>query len=62
MSKDNRLVIQLYWGGKIVYAGGLVFYDPPMPKNVLFLTEVVEYDELLDRVYNVMGLDRIGKG
>nr|XP_027087692.1 uncharacterized protein LOC113709138 [Coffea arabica] len=29
-----------------------------MPKKVLFLTEMVGYDELLDRVYNIMGLDR----
>ena len=58
MSSDNCMVLQLYWGGKIIYKKGSISYDPPIPKNVLFLTEVVGYDELVDRIYTSMGLDR----
>ena len=58
MSSDNCLVIQLYWGGKIIYKKGSISYDPPIPKDALFLTEVVGYDELVDRIYTSMGLDR----
>ncbi|CDP03974.1 unnamed protein product [Coffea canephora] len=58
MSSDNSLVIQLYWGGKIIYAGGSMFYDPPMPKKVMFLRERVGFNELIDKVYSIMGLDQ----
>ncbi|XP_027071815.1 uncharacterized protein [Coffea arabica] len=58
MSSNNSLVIHLYWGGKIVYVGGSMLYDPPMPKKVMFLRERVGFDELVDRAYNIMNLDR----
>ena len=32
-------------------------YDPPIPKKVMFITEKICYDELVDKVYNIMDLD-----
>ena len=58
MSSDNCLVIQVYWGGKIINEGGSISYDPSIPKQVLFLTEMVGYDDLVDKIYNLLGLDR----
>lgn len=58
MSDDQTLVIHLYWGGKIVYAGGSMLYDPPMPNKLMFLRERVGYAELMDKIYNIMNLDR----
>ena len=51
-------MMQFYWGGKIVYAGGSISYDPPLPKKVMFLTERVNFDGLVDIVYNMMELNR----
>ncbi|XP_027070891.1 uncharacterized protein [Coffea arabica] len=58
MSSNNSLVIHLYWGGKIVYVGGSMSYDPPVPKKVMFLRERAGFDELVDRAYNITNLDR----
>ena len=58
MSSGNCLMMQFYWGGKIVYAGGSISYDPPLPKKVMFLTERVNFDGLVDIVYNMMELNR----
>lgn len=58
MSNDSALIIQLYWGDKIIYDGGSISYDPPMAQNIIFMEERLNYDQLLDTIYNMMDLDR----
>lgn len=38
--------------------GGSMSYDPPMCKKVLFLKERIGFEELIERIYSIMTLDR----
>ena len=57
MLGDNFLVIQLYWRGKFVYDKGSISYNPPICKSILFLKQRECFDQLVDRIYNIMDLD-----
>ena len=58
MFTNLALVIQFYWKGKIVEIRGSFAYDIPRCKKVILVRGQIVYDELVDRVYTYMGLDR----
>ncbi|XP_027107591.1 uncharacterized protein [Coffea arabica] len=58
MSLQRPIVVLLYWGGKIILSGESIAYDPPICQKVLILKERIGYDELVNRIYNAMKLDR----
>ena len=57
MSTDLALVIQFYWGGKIVEIEGTFSYDPPRCKKAILVKNSIGHFELVDKVYTYMGLD-----
>lgn len=58
MSGERSLRVSLYWGGKIYYQDGSVCYFPPASNRTFILRNKIGYEELVDKIYQYMGVDR----
>ena len=58
MSIERPLRVSLYWGGKIHYEDGSICYLPRTSNRTFSLRHRIGYDELVDRIYQYMWVDR----
>ncbi|CDP20900.1 unnamed protein product, partial [Coffea canephora] len=58
MSIERPLRVSVYWGGRIHYEDGSICYLPRACNRTFSLRSRIGYDELVDRIYQYMGVDR----
>ncbi|XP_027125024.1 uncharacterized protein [Coffea arabica] len=58
MSIERPLRVSLYWGGKIHYEDESIYYLPRTSNRTFSLRHRIGYEELVDRIYQYMGVDR----